>query len=191
MGSSKKASEIAGLLNLQPHPEGGYYSETFRDSSITLLKSHLPSQYKVERPISTSIYFLLPSGSVSRLHRIPCAEVWHFYLGEPLTVFELCGNGEIKLTKLGTNVEAGEVPQYTVPQYVWFGSFPTKDVESFSSDGSTLVKAPGRDAESHYSLVGCTCAPAFQFEDFELATYADLIVLAPKAGPFIEYLTHN
>ncbi|KAJ0981104.1 hypothetical protein J5N97_009359 [Dioscorea zingiberensis] len=172
MGSSKKASEIVALLDLKPHPEGGFYSETFRDFSIKLPKSQLPSQYKVDRPISTAIYFLLPSGSVSHLHRIPCAEVWHFYVGEPLTVFELHDDGKIELTVLGPDLDAGHRPQYTVPPNVWFGSFPTLDVTSFSTDGSVLVKSPIRDPELHYSLVGCTCAPAFQFEDFELATTA-------------------
>ncbi|KAK1263725.1 hypothetical protein QJS04_geneDACA013522 [Acorus gramineus] len=185
----KKSSEIAELLDLKPHPEGGYFSETFRDSSITLSKSQLPNQYKVDRPISTAIYFLLPSGSVSHLHRIPCAETWHFYMGEPLTVFELSNEGHIKLTILGTDLEAGHRPQYTVPPNVWFGSFPTKDIESYAPDGNSLVKAPERDLEQHYSLVGCTCAPAFQFQDFELATYADVIGLAPHAEPFIQYLT--
>ncbi|XP_077236419.1 rmlC-like jelly roll fold protein [Tasmannia lanceolata] len=191
MGSPKMASEIATLLNLVPHPEGGFFSETFRDSSITLSKSLLPPQYKVDRPISTSIYFLLPSGSISHLHRIPCAEVWHFYMGEPLTVFELSEDGQIKLTVLGLDLEAGQRPQYTVPPNVWFGSFPTRDVESHSSNGSSLVRAPLRDAETHYSLVGCTCAPAFQFQDFELAKYEDIIGLAPNANPFIRYLTHT
>ncbi|XP_039051114.1 uncharacterized protein LOC120192397 isoform X1 [Hibiscus syriacus] len=74
------ASEIAAKLNLVPNPE------TFRDTSIFLSKSLLPPPYKVDREVSTCIYFILQSGSVSCLHRIPCAEIWHFSLGEPLTV---------------------------------------------------------------------------------------------------------
>ncbi|XP_064986636.1 uncharacterized protein LOC135625581 [Musa acuminata AAA Group] len=188
MGSSKTASEVAEMLDLKPHPEGGFYSETFRDFSITLGKSQLPPRYKVDRPVSTSIYFLLPSGSVSHLHRIPCAETWHFYTGEPLTIFELHDDGHIELTVLGSDLDAGHRPQYTVTPNVWFGSFPTLDVASFASDGSLLVKSPKRDPESHYSLVGCTCAPAFQFEDFELAKLADLKALGPHAEPFLNYL---
>lgn len=187
--STPKASEVVFSLNLKAHPEGGFYSETFRDSSITLSRSQLPSQYKVDRPVSTSIYFLLPSGSVSHLHRIPCAETWHFYMGDPLTVFELGGDGKVKLTVLGTDLEAGQRPQYTVPPNVWFGSFPTRDIDAYSSDGSSLVKAPTRDPETHYSLVGCTCAPAFQFEDFELASSSNILALAPHVEPFIRYLT--
>uniref|UniRef100_A0A0D6R563 DUF985 domain-containing protein n=1 Tax=Araucaria cunninghamii TaxID=56994 RepID=A0A0D6R563_ARACU len=181
---------IATLLDLQPHPEGGFFKETLRDVSINLPKSSLPPEYKVDRPISTSIYFLLPSGSVSLLHRIPCAETWHFYMGEPLTVFELEGDGGVKQTVLGPDLGAGQKLQYTVPPFVWFGSYPTKDMESFSDDGSLLVKAPPRDSEMHYSLVGCTCAPAFQFQDFELAKRSELLAISPIAKPFIEYLTH-
>ncbi|PIA43286.1 hypothetical protein AQUCO_02000604v1 [Aquilegia coerulea] len=185
-----KASEIAAHLNLKPHPEGGFYSETFRDSSITLLKSQLPPQYKVDRPISTCIYFLVPSGSVSHLHRIPCAETWHFYKGDPLTVFELTHAGDVKQTILGSDLLAGHKLQYTVPPNVWFGSYPTMDLHPSSSDANSLLllKAPTRDTENHYSLVGCTCAPAFQFQDFELAKRSHLLTFAPKAEAFISYL---
>ncbi|XP_050387929.1 uncharacterized protein LOC126804567, partial [Argentina anserina] len=80
------ATQIVEKLKLNTHPEGAFFYETFRDISIVLPLCQLPPDYKVERPVSTSIYFLLPAGNVSRLHRIPCAETWHFYLGEPLTV---------------------------------------------------------------------------------------------------------
>lgn len=103
-------------------------------------------------------------------------------------MFELLDNGQIKLTIVGPDLEAGQRPQYTVPPNVWFGAFPTLDVESFASDGSVLVKAPNRDPELHYSLVGVTCAPAFQFEDNELATLAELEALAPNVKPFLSYL---
>lgn len=104
-------------------------------------------------------------------------------------MFELGGDGKVKLTVLGTDLEAGQRPQYTVPPNVWFGSFPTRDIDAYSSDGSSLVKAPTRDPETHYSLVGCTCAPAFQFEDFELASSSSILALAPHVEPFIHYLT--
>ncbi|KAL5698601.1 hypothetical protein ACHQM5_029618 [Ranunculus cassubicifolius] len=184
-----KSSEVVALLNLKPHPEGGFFSETFRDDSITLSKSHLPPQYKVDRPVSTCIYFLVPSGSISHLHRIPCAETWHFYKGEPLTVFELTDSGEVKQTILGSNIESGHKVQYTVPPNVWFGSYPTLDVETSSPDGNSLVKAAERDSENHYSLVGCTCAPGFQFEDFEMAKRSELVKFAPDATALISYLT--
>ena len=104
-------------------------------------------------------------------------------------VFELEPNGGVKQTILGADLAAGQTLQYTVPPFVWFGSYPTKDIESFASDGSLLVKAPPRDPETHYSLVGCTCAPAFQFQDFELASRAEILSINSIAKPFIEYLT--
>ncbi|PIN00744.1 hypothetical protein CDL12_26751 [Handroanthus impetiginosus] len=181
-------SEIVAKLNLKPHPEGGFYSETFRDTSIILSKSHLPPQYKVDRPISTCIYFLVPSGSVSHLHRIPCAETWHFYLGEPLTVLELKeSDGSAKFTCLGPDPLAeNQVVQYTVPPNIWFGAFPTKDIDI--SSGVVSAKSP-RNPEEHFSLVGCTCAPAFQFDDFELAKSLDLLPRFPKYESLVSMLT--
>ncbi|KAK9099565.1 hypothetical protein Syun_026610 [Stephania yunnanensis] len=133
-----KASEVVALLNLKPHPEGGFYSETFRDFSVV----------------------------------------------------ELNADGTTKQTILGSDIEAGHKLQYTVPPNIWFGSYPTLDIDTSSSDGESVVKAPKRDGEYHYSLVGCTCAPAFQFEDFELAKRSELISSAPNAEAWISYLTH-
>ncbi|XP_059634699.1 uncharacterized protein LOC132277026 [Cornus florida] len=183
------ASQIVEKLNLKPHPEGGFYSETLRDTSITLSKSQLPLEYKVDRPISTCIYFLLPSGSVSHLHRIPCAETWHFYMGEPIMILEMDEkDGSVKLTCLGPNLmEDNQHLQYTVPPNVWFGSYPSKDV-NISMDNAVVKTAP-RDAENHFSLVGCTCAPAFQFEDFELARRSELISHFPGYEALISFLT--
>ncbi|KAL2635637.1 hypothetical protein R1flu_007116 [Riccia fluitans] len=114
--------------SLQPHPEGGFYAETFRDDSVILRTDALPDRFKVDRPISTAIYFLVPTGSISRLHRIPSAEVWHFYEGEPLTIFELDGEtGLTKHTVLGRDVAAGQLLQYVVRPTVWFGAYPTGD----------------------------------------------------------------
>ncbi|XP_030469842.1 uncharacterized protein LOC115688216 [Syzygium oleosum] len=187
MGSAT-TSQIVEKLKLTPHPEGGFYSETFRDTSVLLSRSQLPPQYKVDRPVSTSIYFMLPAGSVSHLHRIPSAETWHFYLGEPLTVLELNDkDGSVKLTCIGSDlVGDNQQPQYTVPPNVWFGSFPTKDY-TISPDGSVLKTAP-RDAEKHYSLVGCTCAPAFQFQDFELAKRSEFLSRFPNLEPILSIL---
>ncbi|XP_047307680.1 uncharacterized protein LOC124911268 [Impatiens glandulifera] len=191
--SSPSASEIVAKLNLKPHPEGGFYSETFRDASVVLSKSILPSRYKVDRPISTSIYFLVPSGSFSHLHRIPSAETWHFYMGEPLMVVELNEeDGSLKLTCLGSNpLIDNQQLQYTVPPNVWFGCFPLLDF-NLSDDNKLVVKNPPRgndDDDSHFSLVGCTCAPAFQFDDFEMAKRSYLVSHFPQHESLIGFLT--
>ena len=97
-------------------------------------------------------------------------------------------DGNVKLTCLGPDLIGGnQQPQYTVPPNVWFGAFPTKDI-TISPDG-TLLKAAPTNPEKHYSLVGCTCAPAFQFQDFELAKGSDLVSLFPNKEPLISLLT--
>lgn len=98
-------------------------------------------------------------------------------------------DGTVKLTRLGPNPLApNEEAQYTVPPNVWFGAFPANDID-ISADMKSLVKAAPKDSESHFSLVGCTCAPAFQFEDFELAQRAHLVSMFPEHEPLISLLT--
>ncbi|EFJ17135.1 hypothetical protein SELMODRAFT_179045 [Selaginella moellendorffii] len=177
--------ELQELLSLTPHPEGGFFCESFRDDSVILRKETLPSQFKVDRPVSTAIYFLLPSGSVSKLHRIPSSEVWHFYAGDPLTVLEIHDNGEVKQTVIGPDLAAGQKLQYTVQPMVWFGAFPTKDL----IDTTKCVKASPRDSDKNFSLVGCTVAPGFEFQDFVMGESEELKKLFPHLADVIEYLT--
>ncbi|KAF3772554.1 hypothetical protein EJ110_NYTH57598 [Nymphaea thermarum] len=105
-----------------------------------------------------------------------------------IAVFELREDGTPKMTVLGPDLEAGQHLQYTVPPNVWFGSFPTKDVLDYAPDGSSVDIGPSRDPDLHFSLVGCTCAPAFQFEDFELPKFSQLLAVAPNVEPFLRYL---
>ncbi|KAI6682066.1 hypothetical protein NL676_035947 [Syzygium grande] len=173
---SPTCSQIISRLGLQGHPDGGYYLQTLRDSSIVLSKSHLPSRYRVDRPVSTSIYSLLPSGSVTT------SIGYH--------VFELYEDGNFKLTCVGSDLLGGDQqPQYTVPPNVWFSLFPTNDY-AISTDGAVKVhRAEPRDMENHYSLLGATCAPAFQIEDAEVAKRAEFISRFPHLEPLISLLT--
>lgn len=94
-----------------------------------------------------------------------------------------------KLTCLGPNpIGTNQLLQYTVPPNVWFGAFPTQDI-IISSENGAVKTAPRREPEEHFSLVGCTCAPAFQFEDFELARRSELISCFPKHESLINMLT--
>jgi predicted cupin superfamily sugar epimerase len=134
-----EADRLIALLDLKPHPEGGYFRETFRDGGPP------PAGRDVRqggRAHSTAIYFLLRGGEVSRWHRIDAAEVWHFYRGAPL---------ELTIGKdryvLGNDIDKAQVPQLVVPAGAW-----------------QMARALG-----DYSLVGCTVAPGFEFEHFELA----------------------
>jgi hypothetical protein len=183
-------SELIEVMELEPHVEGGYYKETFRDTDVMLAADSLPAHYKVGRPVSTAIMFLMPSGATSNLHRIPLAEVWHFYIGEPITVYEIDEHGNESHVVLGNDLAAGQKLQYVTKPMVWFGAYPTKDIAHLPKDGAPLVKSEPRDREKHYSLVGCTCAPAFDFADFELGSRSKLLAEFPHAKTFIEYLTH-
>ncbi|XP_039024114.1 uncharacterized protein LOC120156913 [Hibiscus syriacus] len=95
-------------------------------------------------------------------------------------------DGQVKLTCLGPDLLNDQKLQYTLPPNVWFAANPTKDFHILTE--GVVAKNEPRDAESHYSLVGCTCAPAFQFQDFELAKRSELITRFPKQS--ISFLTH-
>jgi len=154
--------QLVSKFNLQPHPEGGFYAETYRG------ESNVEASYGT-RSSSTAIYFLITPGSVSRLHRIRADEVWHFYLGGPMTVVEISEEGVLKETILGPNVLKNEVVQYTVKANTWFGSFPNDGTE--------------------FSFVGCTVAPGFDFQDFELASRSKLVERFPNHEEAIHRLT--
>jgi uncharacterized protein len=102
------ADDIIALLGLAPHPEGGYFRETFRDAAGS----------EGARAASTAIYFLLRAGEISRWHRVDAAEVWHWYAGAPLALSLADASGRIT-HRLGTNLAAGERPQAVVPARAW------------------------------------------------------------------------
>jgi predicted cupin superfamily sugar epimerase len=158
------ATELIERLRLAPHPEGGYFRETYR-AAESVGATALPRRFTGERSISTAIYFLLEAGQCSHLHRIRSDEVWHFYAGDPLDVMEIDGAGELKVTRIGT----GGVYQHVVPAGVWFGAAPAEG---------------GR-----FALVGCTVAPGFDFADFELADRAALLREYPRHQDWIRRLT--
>ncbi len=137
-------------LALQPHPEGGYFREVYR-SGEQVRAEHLPDRFKGARTFSTAIYYLLRTGERSKLHRIKSDEIWHFYRGLPLTIHMFGAKGSYEAVRLGDNPEHGERYQYMVPAGTWFGV--------------TVESAPVPD----FSLAGCTVAPGFDFEDFEMA----------------------
>jgi len=104
---ASEADRLIALLDLKPHPEGGYFRETFRDCGH-------PPAIREGRGHSTAIYFLLKAGEISRWHRVDAAEVWHFYRGAPL---------ELRIGKdlyvLGPNVDEAQKPQIVVPPHTW------------------------------------------------------------------------
>ncbi len=156
--------ELIDKFNLELHPEGGYYKETYR--------AHLKSNYagfNGPRNVSTGIYYMLTKGSKSNLHRIKSDEMWHFYLGEPMTIVEFYDDGRYQEIVLGQDVLKGQLVQHTVPAGCWFGAFPNPNTE--------------------FSFVGCTVAPGFDFQDFEFANQQELLEKFPEQADIIKRLT--
>jgi predicted cupin superfamily sugar epimerase len=112
----QQAADIIARLDLQPHPEGGHYRETFRDISVDA----------EGRSRSTAIYFLLARGERSHWHRVDAVEAWHYYAGSVLTLRIADENGERSI-KLGADLVAGEVPQAIVPAHAWQTAESTGD----------------------------------------------------------------
>ncbi|MGE7998238.1 cupin domain-containing protein [Lysinibacillus sp. NPDC093190] len=151
-------------LNLAEHPEGGYYISSFRAAEDMTVRD-------VQRPIYTSIYFLLRSQDISHLHRLKSDELWYYHAGSPLTVHMIFPDGTYEAKKLGLNVEAGEVPQIAVPKNTIFGS-SVEDADTFS-------------------LVGCMVAPGFDFEDCELFTQDELLTDYPQHEEVIRKMAYK
>jgi predicted cupin superfamily sugar epimerase len=129
MGSAPTAAEIIARLELKPHPEGGHYRETFRDSR----------RDANGRSASTAIYFLLARGERSHWHRIDAAEVWHYYAGSALNL-QIADDVGQRCIRLGPDLAAGEVPQAIVPAQAWQAAESTGD---WTLVGCTV--APGFD----------------------------------------------
>lgn len=151
-------SELIDQLGLQPHPEGGYYAETYR-SGVRIESGGW------SHSAATAIYYLLKAGDFSAFHRIKSDEMWHLYRGGPLHIHVLDPVAGYSLLKLGYGLSAGERPQQIVPAGAWFAAAP----------------APGCD----YALCGCTVSPGFEFADFELAEESTLLAAFPDQDEII------
>jgi predicted cupin superfamily sugar epimerase len=157
------ALAVIDVLGLLPHPEGGFYRETFR----------APTQIATRvgpRAASTAIYFLLPTGTFSTFHRVASDEAWHHYDGDPLELHTIDAAGTHEVTLLGASLALGHRPQHVVPASVWQAAIPIGD---------------------RYALCGCTVAPGFDFADFEMATRAGMIASFPRLRAPIERLTRT
>ncbi len=163
--SSAKYIEI---LQLTPHPEGGFYKEIFA-SPNTINAEALPGIYSGPRKIYTSIYFLLESGDVSKFHRLQSDELWYFHAGNLLTIHILEADGTNRTIKLGPDIDDSHAFQARVPAGCWFGA--------------TV------DQPNTFALVGCMVAPGFDFADFEMAEREQLVKDYPNYRNLIEKLT--
>ncbi|MBV6274128.1 cupin domain-containing protein [Alcaligenaceae bacterium CGII-47] len=149
-------------LNLQPHPEGGYYRETFRSDQQIPFNGGM-------RCASTVIYYLLAPGAYSAWHRIDADETWYFHTGCPVSVHVLSAQGDVLTHRLGNPIEhAGAVFQATVPAGRWF--------------------AAELSEPDDFALLSCSVAPGFEFSGFELAGAADMDDAAQQHGEWVTRL---
>lgn len=160
MNTKDRVDFLVHSLDLLPHPEGGFFKETYR--SVELVETPYG-----QRNLATSIYFLLTSENVSRFHRIKSDEHWYFHEGSPLTVHTLSELGHSKLS-LGPVAE-GYAPYQLVPAEVIFGS--------------------SVDTPDSYSLVSCVVSPGFDFQDFQLFDRNVLLNDFPNHPEIIKKLT--
>lgn len=145
----KILKDIISKFGLKPLPfEGGYFIETFRSK-----KSYL------SRSLCTGIIYLLTSGSVSKLHRLPGEEIFHFYFGDPVKMLNISESGNAEIIVLGNEFEKGEVPQHVVDSNCWQGAF-------VSEEQNTV-----------FSLLGTTMSPGFDINDYESAAGHEDILL--------------
>lgn len=160
-------TDIIELLDLQPHPEGGFYRRTYcSDERVTRTKADGTC---TQRHASTGIYYLLHGQAYSAWHRIDADEMWHFYAGDPLLIYVLDKHGAYNVQRLGNMLhEPAAVFQLVVPAGCWF--------------------AAEREGSQGYSLVGCTVAPGFEFESFELADTQTLLRRYPEHKAVIRRL---
>ncbi len=162
------AQQVIERLCLRPHPEGGYYRETYR-SSESVAEDALPSRYEGTRSFGTAIYYLLTAETFSAIHRVKTDEIWHFYCGDSVELLQLLPDGSGFLTTLGSDVENGTHPQVVVPRGTW--------------QGARLVKG------GEYALLGTTVAPGFEFTDLQLGCRDELLRVYASFKGLIRALT--
>lgn len=161
------AQQIIDTLGLRPHPEGGYFSETYR-SETEIPRGTFGEEYSGARPVSTAIYYLLTPDTFSALHRLKSAEIFHHYLGSPVEMLRLWPDGAGDVVTIGPDIIDGMHPQVVVPQGVW--------------QGSRLVRG------GEFALLGCTVAPGFEYADYEEARRDELLYLYPAFEELIREL---
>jgi predicted cupin superfamily sugar epimerase len=160
-----EAAKLVERLGLSPHPEGGFFVETWRSP---LALTGLP--HGASRAASTAIYFLLPAGSFSAIHRVASDEVWHHYAGDPVELHVFEGDARHRRIVLGRDFDRGELPQHVVPAGVWQAAAPVG---------------------ARFALCGCTVAPGFDFADFEMPSRAELLRALPDHADLVTRLTRG
>ncbi len=167
---NSKAKEYIQKLQLEKHPEGGYFKEIYRSGEI-ITADKLPGRFKSSRSFSTSIYFLLEGNQFSSFHRLKSDETWHFYDGVTVLVYIIDSKGKLELKRVGSNISEGDNFQLTINAGCWFAA--------------ELIDKKG------FTLIGCTVSPGFDFNDFELGKRDELIRQFPDHIDVISRLTYS
>jgi len=163
------AEQIIKFFQMKPLPyEGGYYVETYRCAE-KIAQAALPARYTNEKNFSTAILYLLTPDTFSALHRLRSDEIFHFYLGDPVTMLQLHRDRTSEIITLGRDIMNGQRVQATVPKNCWQGYF---------------LNEGGK-----FALMGCTAAPGFEFADFELGRREELLKQYPTQRDLILKLT--
>lgn len=160
-------NELIKYYELQPHPEGGYFKQTYISEGMITAEA-LPIVFNGERHFSTAIYFLVLKNNFSAFHRLLADELWHFYTGGCLYIHIIHPGGGYELKKLGNNIQQHENFQVLVPAGCWFAAE--------CANGS------------EFCLAGCTMSPGFNFADFELAKAAELAAQYPQHAELAQRL---
>jgi hypothetical protein len=155
-------------LNLVEHPEGGFFAPAFR-ASDQIIGNGLPDRFNGDRAIVSCIYYLLEKGRFSVFHRLKSVEIWSFFEGDPLTIHILDPLGALIERRLGRDLDKGESFQIAIEAGNWFAA---------------EQRGPGE-----FTLVGCTVAPGFEYEDMEIAGRAQLLAMYPQHLEIIQRMT--
>ncbi len=164
------ARRLKALLHLTAHPEGGYYTQSYK-SDEEIPAEALPLRYSGPRSTSTAIYYLLEPGTFSEIHRLISDEVFHFYLGDPVEMFQFWPDGSMRAVVIGNELEKGMSPQVVVPKNVWQGS---------------RLQAGGK-----FALLGCTVSPGFEYTDYTTGVRDELTQQYPEYAEVIAELTRR
>lgn len=163
--------QIIEFFGMRPLPrEGGYYVETYR-AREKIAQAALPDRFTGERNFATAILYLLTPDTFSSLHKLAGDEIYHFYLGDAVTMLQLHPDGSSKVIDLGPDIMNGQHAQVTVPGDTWQGAF---------------LKQGG-----NFALMGTTIAPGFEFDDYQPGRRQALLEQYPDQRDLILKLTQQ
>jgi predicted cupin superfamily sugar epimerase len=165
---NQKAKYYIQKLQLNKHPEGGYYREIYRSGEMISIDA---PKKNLKRNVSTSIYFLLEGPQVSKFHRLNSDELWHFYDGSSVRIYVIDEKGKSTEIILGKKTDNGEVFQTVIKKNNWFAA-------------EVINKRS-------FALIGCTVSPGFDFSDFEIASRDYLLEKYPKHKELIFKFTNQ